>query len=87
MQNPTTVAEVVADILKNMSDTAKAELIHTPEEDLIQFHNTWRRDICNRYNLWRNTELVKATGGDHPDDASGVIIKAIWKALQVPRPS
>ena len=78
------LAEVVKDIIESMSETDKANFLNTAEEDLIQFHHDWGRDIRNRYNLWQDTELVKATGTDYPDDASGVIIKAVWKAL--PRP-
>lgn len=65
-----------------MSEADKANVVNTAEEDLIEFHNSWGRDIRNRYNLWQNQELVKATGTNHPNDASGVIIKSVWKALQ-----
>ena len=82
MKHLTTLTEVVEDIIENMTKAEKSGLINTAEEDLIQFHHGWGRDIRNRYNLWQNSELVKATAENHPDDASGVIIKAVWKALQ-----
>ena len=53
-----------------------------PEGELIQFHQSWGRDIRNRYNLWRHPELLKDIGKDHSDDASMVIIKSVWQQLQ-----
>ena len=82
MNNLTTVEEVVVDIIDNMSEADKTEVLQTVEKDLIHFHHGWGRDIRNRYKLWQNTELVKATGTTHIDDASGVIIKAVWDALR-----
>lgn len=77
-----TIAAVVADIIANMRETDKENVINTPEEDLILFHHGWGTRIRNRYDLWRNTALVKATGKEHPDDASNVIIKAVWHKLR-----
>ena len=54
----------------------------TPEDDLIAFHHGWGTHIRNHYNLWQKPALLKATGKEHPDDASLVIIKAVWKALR-----
>ena len=81
MSNRTTVAEVVADIIENMSEADKANIVDTPEDDLFQFHLEWGAGIRNHYHLWRNTALVKATGKVHPDNASVVIIKSVWQAL------
>ena len=82
MRNPTTVAEVVADIIANMTDGQKAQVINTPENGLISYHHGWGTSIRNDYNLWRNTDLVKAAGAAHPDDASMLIIKAVWQELR-----
>ena len=82
MRNLTTVTEVVADIIENMSEAEKATVANTPENDLIQFHHGWGTAIRNDYNLWWNPELVKATGEEHPEDASMAIIKAVWQALR-----
>ena len=81
MHTLTTVTEVVADIIEKMSEADKATVVKTPEEDLIQFHQGLGTAIRNDYNLWRNQALVKVTGKEHPDDASMVIIKAVWQAL------
>ncbi len=79
---PTKLTEIVTDILKQMSETDKAAVIDTAEEDLIQFHNGWGMGIRNGYNLWHDKALVKALGAEHPDDASMVIIRAVWTALR-----
>ena len=80
--SPTTLQEIVADIIESMSEADKANVVNTKEEDLIQFHHGWGTGIRNYYNLWHNRELLKATGKEHPDDASMVIIKNVWQALQ-----
>ena len=82
MRNPTTVAEVVADIIANMTDGHKELVVRMPENGLIIFHHGWGTRIRNDYNLWQNTALVKAAGAAHPDDASMLIIKAVWQALR-----
>ena len=82
MRNLTTVTEVVAEIIKKMSEADKANVVNTPEADLIQFHYGWGTAIRNNYNLRQNQALVKATGKEHPDGASGVIIKAVWQTLR-----
>ena len=83
MRNPTTLPEVVVDIIANVTDAQKAQVVSTPENGLITFHHGWGTRIRNDYNLWKpNTALVKATGAAHPDDASMLIIKAVWQALR-----
>ena len=82
MHNLTTVAGVVADIIENMSAADKATIANTPEADLIQFYLGWGTAIRKDYNLWQNPALVTATGEEHPDAASMVIIKAVWQELR-----
>lgn len=82
---PTSVSATVEDLLDRMSDEEKRTVRQTKEEDLIQFHHGWGTGIRNHYGLWRgNTALIEdACGkGCHPDDASMVIIEAVWRALQ-----
>ena len=79
---PTTLPEIVEDILKDMSEADQVPVVNTAEEDLIQFHNSWGMEIRNGYNLWHDKALVKELGAEHPDDASMIIIKAVWKALR-----
>jgi hypothetical protein len=52
------------------------------EGELIYLHFSFGMWIRNNFGLWKgNEELLKATGKEHPDDASGVIIKEFWKHL------
>ena len=53
-----------------------------PKDDLISMLHGWGATIRNQYQLWQDSELVKATGTEHPDDASMVIIEAVWEQLQ-----
>ena len=69
-------------ILKSMPEADKTTIVTTDEEDLIEFHDNWGRSIRNGYNLWHDKALMKELGAEHPDDASMVIIQAVWKALQ-----
>ena len=77
-------AFMTAVVLKDMSEADKATVVNTSEEDLIQFHNSWGMGIRNGYNLWHDKALVKELGAEHPDDASMIIIKAVWKTLREP---
>ena len=79
---PTTLPEIVADILKDIEDPLKTTLMNTEEDHLIAPHPGWGKGIRNKYNLWHDNALVKSLGADHPDGASMIIIKAVWKALR-----
>lgn len=82
---PTTVQATVKDILANLSDESKATVRETKKEDLILFHHGWGTGIRNHYGLWRGNEaLLKSAcpDGCHPDEASMIIIEAVWTSLQ-----
>ena len=82
---PTTVQAIAADILGSLSDEDKATLRKTKKDDLIMFHHGWGMGIRNHYGLWRgNDKLIESACGKGclPDDASMVIIEAVWSALQ-----
>lgn len=84
-QWPRTVEATVADLLSELSDEEKAKVRNTTKEDLIRFHHGWGTGIRNHYGLWRgNDELIESACGKecHPDEASMVIIEAVWTALQ-----
>ena len=81
-----TRAEVVQDILKNLDDTDKDNIRNTPGQDLILFHHGWGTSIRNRYKIWQNKALLADIGKEHPDDASMVIIRDVWKLLQEESP-
>ena len=50
--------EVVKDILENMNIDEKANVKHTPEEKLYEFHFGWGQYLRNYYQMWHNPELV-----------------------------
>jgi hypothetical protein len=80
---PKTVKEAVAQLLSEMSDKDKETIRNTKKEDLIKFHHGWGTGIRNDLGLWQgNKDLIKDTKANHPDDASMVIIEAVWKELQ-----
>lgn len=82
---PTTVREAVQDFLSHASFLTKARIRFTAREDLIGFHFGLGMGIRNRYGLWRgNSALILSACSRmcHPDDASMVIIEAIWLELK-----
>ncbi|MBA3066421.1 hypothetical protein FP828_08020 [bacterium] len=80
---PETVDEAVSQILDGMSADDKKSLKNTQKKDLIKFHFGWGMGIRNGFGLWNpDSPLLKSMGEVHPDDASGVIIEAVWKKLQ-----
>jgi hypothetical protein len=82
-QWPKTVKEAVAKILSTMKEADKETVRRTPKQDLIKHHHGWGTGIRNEFGLWRgNVELLKDTKTNHPDDASMVIIEAVWEELQ-----
>lgn len=80
---PRTVDEAVARILADMSAADKEKIRTTQKDDLILFHHGWGTGIRNQFGLWQgNPELMAACHATHPDDASMVIIEAVWRKLQ-----
>ena len=82
---PTSVTETVRDIVQRMAEKDKEIVRTTKKEDLIKFHHGWGTGIRNHYGLWRgNDKLTLSACGKpcHPDEASMVIIEAVWQALQ-----
>lgn len=80
---PKTVEEAVNRILAGMDDANKTRVRETPRDKLILFHHGWGTGIRNAFGLWSgNTALLESCGERHPDDASMVIIEAVWARLQ-----
>jgi hypothetical protein len=80
---PKTVDEAVERLLAILDDESKRRLRDTAEKDLILYHFGWGQGLRNDFGLWRgNSELLASCGCAHPDSASMVIIKAVWKRLQ-----
>ena len=72
---------IVQDIIKNMTEVDKLNVIDTSEEELIMFHHGWGTGIRNFYGLWHNKELLNNLEAKDADEASRIIIKAVWKVL------
>jgi len=82
-QYPQTVKEAVATLNAEMKEKERLLLTSTPEDKLILLHHSFGRHIRNSFGLWTgNVELMRDTGEAHPDDASMVIIKALWTKLR-----
>jgi len=80
---PSTIDEAVDFILSEMNEKDKRTIMETPRDDLIKYHMGFGTAIRNKLGLWSgNTKLMKATKKQHPDDASMVIIEALWERLQ-----
>jgi len=82
---PRTVEQAVTNILGSMSEEDKQKVRATKREDLIRYHHGWGTGIRNGLGLWRgNRQLLADCNAQHPDDASMVIIDAVWERLQKP---
>ena len=95
---PRTVEEAVQQLTSSMSEEDKATLRNTPEEDLALFHHGLGTAIRNELGLWAdNRELLESCASQmmpdspyddyltmmvHPDEASTVVIEALWRRLQ-----
>lgn len=78
---PATVREAVEYLQKTMPQQALAELAALPKDQLIETHYGLAAGIRNGV-LRQNPALLKDTGHRHPDDASAVIVEALWRELQ-----
>jgi hypothetical protein len=65
-----------------MTAAEKSELKNTSVENLIMSHFGWAVNMRNEFGMWQgNQELIKSCNVDNPDDASMVIVRALWKEL------
>ncbi len=79
---PVTVEQATEKLLERLSKKDKNAIRSTPKDDLTKFHFNLGRHIRNSFGLWQgNRALLKATGKQHPDDASMVIIENTWEQL------
>ena len=80
---PETIAEAVERLMSVLEDEHKAALAIMQEKDLIDLHFSLGMAIRNAFDLhvsW--SKLLASCGVVNPDDASGVIISELWRALQ-----
>jgi hypothetical protein len=84
---PTTVEEAVREFLSHASPAVTSYIRKTKEEDIILLYRDYGILIRNRYGLWKTNDklMISACGRlCHPDDASLIIIKAIWSETRKP---
>jgi hypothetical protein len=67
-----------------MNNTERRAVASADEDELAEFHFCLGVAIRNAFGLHNpGSELAAAcVTGIHPDDASGVIIRAFWERLQ-----
>lgn len=80
---PTTIDAAVRALLGLVPAEELAKITQMSEGDLIDLHFGLGQWIRNNFGLWKeNLGLMQAAGASDPDDASGVIVKALWQRLQ-----
>ena len=82
---PKTLDEAVDYMIAALGPGEKELIRTTDETDLGEFHYGLGTGIREVFDLWHgNKELLKSCGSKalHPDDASKVIIEALWRRLQ-----
>lgn len=84
--NPDYPASIEAAVRLLQSMVPPEELVkitQMEEGDLIGLHFGLGMWIRNNFGLWKgNKALLLETGKRHPDDASEVIITALWRTLR-----
>lgn len=84
---PGTVDQAVGVLLGLLPDGEKARIAAMSPNDLITLHFGLGMWIRNNLGLWsENHALLESTGAHNPDDASGLIIEALWRRLREETP-
>ncbi|MGH7303112.1 MAG: DUF6794 domain-containing protein [Candidatus Rokuibacteriota bacterium] len=78
---PRTLEEAVRRLEERLTAGDRERLAAMSGSDLIRLHFTYGMWIRNAW-LWSNPTLLAACGTDHPDDASGVLIRALWNWIR-----
>ncbi len=86
-QYPKSIKEAVGCLSSELSEKDKQAIRNIPEQELSLLHVNLGNYIRNEFGLWgNNEELLKACCPDdslrNADDASMVIMRALWWALQ-----
>lgn len=80
-QPPTSVSAAVEQLLLILSDADQSALAGKPEHELVDYHLNLGLAIRNAWLYAPGNRLLQDCGVRHPDDASAVIIHALWKNL------
>lgn len=79
---PQTIEQAVGVLLDQLPAGEKYKIAAMSRDDLTNLHFGLGTSIRNDFGLWGdNTALLENTGKNHPDDASMVIIEALWHRL------
>ena len=80
---PATAAEAGGVLIATLSDEEKATISAMAESELIGLHMSLGAWIRNNLGLWSgNRPLLESTGEPNADDASMVILVAVWERLR-----
>jgi len=80
---PKTIEAAIAELKKRLGKNGCLCLKRMKKRELIKLHFDFGMYIRNNLGLWGNNKsLLNATGKEHPDDASMVIIQKLWANLQ-----
>ncbi|NOU12632.1 MAG: hypothetical protein HOO92_01505 [Methylococcaceae bacterium] len=82
-RHPVTVAEAVDRLMLVLDGEQKIAIASLQEENLIDLHFSLGMNIRNAFGLHEpgSKLLVSINNTIHPDDASGVSIRALWLKL------
>ncbi|WP_018609458.1 DUF6794 domain-containing protein [Uliginosibacterium gangwonense] len=84
---PTTVEQAVGVLLGLLPQDEIDKISRMPEKDLLFLHFGLGIWIRNNFGLWtEGSPLLAATQQPSADDASMVIIRALWERLQEAAP-
>ncbi len=84
LPKPATVGEAVDILLTDLGTEPLNELRATAEDDLIFHMMGIGRFIRNLFGLHgENQALITSTGATNADDASMVIVEALWRRLRL----
>jgi len=79
---PETIAEAVGRLMLILDGEQKIAIASMQEDDLIDLHFSLGMLIRNGFSLHQpGSKLLADCEVIHPDDASGVIVKALWDKL------
>ena len=87
LQWPETVDQAVGVLLGLLPDGDKAKNPAMSQDDLVTLHLGLGMWIRNNLGLWSgNRALLESARAQNPDDASVVIIEALWRRLREETP-
>lgn len=86
-QDRRTLADAQRQKMGLLPDGEKAKIAAMSQDDLFALHLGLGMWIRNNLGLWsENSALLESARAQNPDDASVVIIEALWRRLQEETP-